>query len=101
MEYDDESPLQLPTVGELKTAIKIERAKSKSRGLRFMWKFENGPAVNAQYLLDFMEGYPDMKIYASANRPMFNPLYIDAEKGMGILLPINCSDDVTPGIHTV
>lgn len=100
VEYDDECPITLPTIAELKTAIKIERTKSKSRGLRYMWKFENGPAVNAQYLLDFMEAFPDAKIYASANKPMFNPLYIDAEKGMGILLPINCSDDVTPGIHT-
>lgn len=100
-EYDDEKPLQMPTVAELKAEIKIAKSKSKSKGLRFMWKFENGPAVNAQFLLDFMEGFPDMKIYASENKPMANPLYMEAEKGMGILLPIKCDEDIATGLHTI
>lgn len=99
LEYDDEAPLQLPTIGELKAGIKIAKA-GKPRGIRIMWKFECGPLVNAQYLLDFMEAFPDMKIYASANKPFVSPLFIDAEKGMGILLPIHMKHEMETGIHT-
>lgn len=100
LEYDDECPLQLPTVGELKADIKIAKA-GKPKGIRVMYKFECGPLVNAQYLLDFMEAFPDMKIYASANKPMINPLFISAEKGIGILLPIHLkNDEMETGVST-
>lgn len=100
VEYDDSCPLQLPTVGQLKAEIKLAKA-GKPRGIRVMWKFECGPLVNAQYLLDFMEAFPDMKIYTSTTKPMVSPLYVDAEKGMGLLLPIYPKrDDMETGINT-
>ena len=98
LEYDD-TPLQLPTIGELKSTIKITKA-GKPRGIRVMWKLECGPLVNAQYLLDFMEAFPDMKIYASAKQPMVNPLFIEADKGFGLLLPIHMNHEMETGIHT-
>ena len=101
VEYESDIPLKLPTIAELKSEITIAKSKSKVRGAEFMWKFENGPAVNAKFLLDFMEAYPDMKIYKSVNKPMVSPLYIDAEKGMGILLPIACDTEKEPGIHSL
>ena len=99
IEYDDERPLQLPTIGQLKADIKIAKA-GKPRGVSVMWRFENGPCVNAQFLLEFMEAYPDIKIYASVNKPMVSPLYVSAEKGMGILLPIHMKHELDAGIHT-
>ena len=98
LEYDD-TPLQLPTVAELKSEIKIAKA-GKPRGIRVMWKLECGPLVNAQYLLDFIEAFPDAKIYQSANKPMSSPLFIEAEKGFGILLPIHMKHEMETGIHT-
>ena len=98
LEYD-ETPLPLPTVGELKSEIKI--AKAGKRGIRVMWKIECGPLVNAQYLLDFMEAFPDIKIYPSATKMYSSPVFIESEKGIGILLPIHMkSDDMETGIHT-
>lgn len=99
VEYD-ETPLPLPTIGELKSEIKIAKA-GKPRGIRVMWKLECGPLVNAQFLLDFMEAFPDMKIYPSANRMYNSPLFIESEKGVGILLPIHMKrDDMETGVHT-
>ena len=99
VEYD-ETPLPLPTIGELKSEIKIAKA-GKPRGIRVMCKLECGPLVNAQFLLDFMEAFPDMKIYPSANRMYNSPLFIESEKGVGILLPIHMKrDDMETGIHT-
>lgn len=97
VEYDDEAPLELPTVSELKTEIKLAKAKNPKKHC-FIWKFENGPAVNAQFLLDFMQAYTDMRIYASAINKLTYPLYIESEYGMGILLPIKCTDEMRTGL---
>lgn len=94
-------PLTLPPLAELKAEIKIAKAEKK----RCLYVIENGEygiMVNAEYLLDFMQAFPDMKVFASntgASAPR-NPIYISSDKGFGILLPI-CNKAVqnTPGFH--
>ena len=40
-----------------------------------------------------------MKVYSCVNKPKVNPVYIDSQYGMGILLPIN-GEDKEPGFYT-
>ena len=84
--------LTLPEMAELKAAIKIGKAQKQ----KTMWIFEtSGGArifINAHYLLDFMEGFGSIRLYPSFNNPSKAPLYIESEKGAGIILPINPRD---------
>lgn len=89
-------PLKLPTVAELKAEIKIAKANKS----RCMYVLENGTGVNAQYLLDYMIGFGDsMKIYQYNNFSVKFPLWIEADDGFGLLLPIN-HDKTESGFYT-
>lgn len=88
--------LSLPTIGELKAAIKvhdaeerIRRAKAKDRK-PLTWDFgEELPAVNGNYLLDMLEMLPGCTATASHASPLLGAIYFQAEGvGEGILLPV-------------
>ncbi len=74
-----EKKLSLPTIGELKTQIKI------TKDARYVFG-DDLPEVNAQYLLDFLTVFPDAEVYWDGN--VLAPIYIKGEQGDGILLPI-------------
>lgn len=87
--------LSLPTVGELKTAIKVhdaeERARKKAKNRKpLTWDFGEGlPAVNGNYLLDMLELLPGCTATAASYNPTLSAIYFHAEGvGEGILLPI-------------
>lgn len=88
--------LSLPTIGELKAAIKVHdaeervrRAKAKDRK-PLTWDFGEGlPAVNGNYLLDMLELLPGCTATASHASPLLGAIYFQAEGvGEGILLPV-------------
>lgn len=88
--------LSLPTIGELKAAIKVHdveervrRAKAKDRK-PLTWDFGEGlPAVNGNYLLDMLGLLPGCTATASHASPLLGAIYFQAEGvGEGILLPI-------------
>ena len=87
--------LTLPTVGELKAAIKIhdaeERSRKKAKNRKpLTWDFGEGlPAVNGNYLLNLLELLPGCTATASSAYPILSAVYFQAEGvGEGILLPI-------------
>lgn len=79
----DYKEIKFPTAQELKAEIKI--TKAGIRGGKVMYVFDSGLAINAQYLLDFLEGFTDVRLYAGSNK---EPIYITANEGIGLLLPI-------------
>lgn len=91
MEIDD-TPLELPTIGDIKAELKA----NKGRGVAYT--FENGITVNARYLLDYMEGFADIKVYANAEHSPKKPVWIESELGGGLLLTIN-GEDLKPGFN--
>ena len=87
--------LSLPTVGELKAAIKVhdaeERARKRARDRKpLTWDFGEGlPAVNGEYLLDLLELLPGCTATASHANPILSAIYFQAEGvGEGILVPV-------------
>lgn len=87
--------LTLPTVGELKAAIKVhdaeERARKKAKNRKpLTWDFGEGlPAVNGNYLLDMLELLPVCTATAASYNPTLSAIYFHAEGvGEGILMPI-------------
>ncbi len=86
--------LETPTIGELKTYIKIKKAENKAKYGKnketILWNFGEGrPAVNAAYLLDILTAFPDATITCSA---MTAPLYFCHTDGDAILLPVRRND---------
>lgn len=95
IEYED-TPLNIPSVAELKAAIKIAKASKKTS----VYIFENGICVNSQYLLDFVSGFNSPVFYPSHQSPQRSPIYIESPDGMGVLLPINTAKTEI-GFHEV
>ena len=93
---NDGMKLTLPTVGELKAAIKIHDAKERAQKKKakdrkpLIWEFgEDLPWVNGNYLLDLLELLPGCTATASSYAPDYNAIYFQAEGiGEGILMPI-------------
>ena len=84
--------LESPTLGELKSHIKITKAENKANYGRnankktILWDFgEDRPAVNAAYLLDILTAFPDAAITCGT---MMVPLYFSHAAGEAILLPV-------------
>ena len=94
-------PLTLPPLAELKAEIKIAKAEKKC----CLYTFYHDGAyihINAQFLLDYVQAFPDIQVYASntgasAGR---NPIYVSSDKGFGIILPVNIPISA-PGFHHV
>lgn len=86
------TPLNTPTIGELKTYIKITKAENKAKYGKhanrqsILWDFGEGrPTVNAVYLLDILTAFPDADITFST---LTAPLYFSHADGEAILLPV-------------
>ena len=85
------SVLDLPSIEELRGYIKIEKARLKSlkdeSGVT--WDFgKDLPSVNAQFLLDVLEIFPDAVAVASKTRPLLGAIYFSSSDGDCILLPV-------------
>lgn len=84
--------LDLPDVAELRAHIKTEKARLKAAGDKHgapAWDFgDDLPRVNALYLLDMLEIFPDARAICSKHRPKLDPIYFDSADGCGILLPV-------------
>lgn len=87
----NEKPLELPSAGELKSHIALEKAKRKAEGGRpskapILWSFGEGlPSVDAEYLLDFCEVMPKAKLAYTHNTA---PIYFKDERTEAVLLPV-------------
>jgi hypothetical protein len=87
----NEKPLDLPSAGELKSHIALEKAKRKAEGGRpskapILWSFGEGlPSVNAEYLLDFCEVMPKAKLAYTHNTA---PIYFKDDRTEAVLLPV-------------
>ncbi len=86
------TPLETPTLGELKTYIKLKKAENKAKYGKganketILWDFGEGlPVVNAVYLLDILTAFPDATITCYI---MTAPLYFSHADGDAILLPV-------------
>lgn len=78
----------------LRAKIKSDRAEYKASGRSkyesFVSKYDFGvglPLVNAEYLLDLLELFPDCEIYAHDN-PRY-PIYFKSASGEAVLCPIH------------
>lgn len=83
--------LDLPTVADLRAYIKMEKARLKASGDKNspVWDFgDDLPSVNAAFLLDILEIFPDASATASSRSPKLNSIYFDSADGCGILLPV-------------
>lgn len=90
----DTEPLILPTIGDIKAELKANKGKAVA------YTFEDGITVNARYLLDYMEGFSDIKVYANAEHSTKLPVWIESDLGGGLLLTINPGDNgLEPGFH--
>lgn len=81
----------------LRAKIKSDRAEYKASGRSkyesfvSMYDFGAGlPLVNAEYLLDLLELFPDCEIYAHDN-PLY-PIYFKSASGEAVLCPIRKSE---------
>ena len=81
--------ITLPDIGKLKAYIKTHKIKEKNNPKKvadYLLNEELNLWVNPQYLLNAMECLPDCKAYA-ANR--IGPIYLKAENGDGVVMPVN------------
>lgn len=84
-------PPDMPSAGELKSHIALEKARRKAEGGRpskapILWSFGEGlPSVNAEYLLDFCEVMPKAKLAYTHNTA---PIYFKDERTEAVLLPV-------------
>lgn len=89
--YDVE--LELPERNALSVYIKTQKAQRKTMSkyakkdpITFDFG-ENLPIVNAEYLLDVMDGLPDGKLMFNSNHP-YAPMLCESSAGEGLLLPM-------------
>lgn len=89
--YDTE--LELPERTALSAYIKTQKAQRKTIS-KYAKKdpitFDFGgnfPIVNAEYLLDVMDGLPDGKLMFNSNHP-YAPMLCESSAGEGLLLPM-------------
>lgn len=101
-EFYSDIPMTLPTAGELKAELKIAKAEKKCCLYTFQY---DGVCIhiNAQFLLDYLQAFPDMVVYASNTGASVgrNPIYVSADKGFGIILPVHNPALQAPGFHHV
>ena len=80
----------LPSAKELRAHIAVEKAKAdRKRGQDILWDFGEGkPVVNAEYLLDLVQVFPDAaEIFHGTGVHMLAPLFLKCERGDAVLLP--------------
>lgn len=86
--------LTLPTVAEVRAQIKTDRAewaaKRRRKGETFKASYDFGPglpSVDANYLIDFLQLFPDGEAFTSEQKPYITPIYFRSADGEGILCP--------------
>lgn len=91
--------LTLPSVTEVRAKIKTDRAewaaKRHRKGETFSPYYDFGPGlprVNPNYLIDFLQLFPDGEAFASEQKPYITPIYFRSADGEGILCPIRKSE---------
>lgn len=87
----DYAATPLPSAKEIKAFIAIERAKAGGkRGTDVIWDFGEGkPAVNAEYLLDLVQVFPDAtEIFHGVGTKLLSVLYARCDAGEAVLLPV-------------
>lgn len=87
----------LPSAKEIKAFIAIERSKAGGkRGADVIWDFGEGkPAVNAEYLLDLVQVFPDAtEIFHGVGTKLLSTLYARCDAGEAVLLPIRTKGKV-------
>ena len=90
-----ETPLESPTVPELRTMLKVHKAKyiGRPREYKAMYDFGEGkPLVDANFLLNILECLPGCTMYSNGEKGYIPCV---AENGDGLLLPILRRADVT------
>ena len=87
--------LTLPTVAEVRAQIKTDRAEWAAKRRRkdeiFKARYDFGPglpSVDANYLIDFLQLFPDGEAFTSEQKPYITPIYFRSAGGEGILCPI-------------
>ena len=85
-------PVEVPSLGELRTAIRIAKAKHnapRGGGAVFILKAaEQDVRVDAQLLADMPEALPGATVTAAREKTQRSALYFKAENGDGVLLPL-------------
>lgn len=87
--------LTLPTVAEVRAQIKTDRAewsaKRHRKGETFKASYDFGPgfpSVDANYLIDFLQLFPDGEAFTSEQKPYITPIYFRSAAGEAVLCPI-------------
>ena len=90
------TPLETPTIGELKAYIKTKKAEYKAKYGRkandktILWNFgKDRPVVDAVYLLDILTAFPDATITYSTTT---GPLYFCHTDGEAVLMPVRMKE---------
>ena len=98
---------QLPTYGELKSMLQKARAawrlENGRRKVRFLFQIENGPALNAEYLLDALRatGADTLRTVKSNKGTFICPCYLESDAARVLLLPVNVQAGKAAGIHSI
>lgn len=90
-ETNSGEPLPLPDPAELKTYIKTEKARKKAikDNTPPVWSFgDDLPDVNAQYLLDMLEIFPDSIAIPAESGTDKRAIYFTSAGGDGLLMPV-------------
>lgn len=75
-------PIPRPSVADLKEYIEQEKKTQEHKQAgEIYYDLENGPRMNAPWLLEIIKGLPNAKLYLKENR---NLLVIDEEKGAAV-----------------
>ena len=82
--YTNSNEYPLPSIGELKTFITMEKTKHYREGIQYNIG-DDYPLVNAEYLLSMISGLKNCKAYYE-NAVM--PIYFKGDNGDGLLTPI-------------
>ena len=77
-------PLPLPSIGELTSHIKLEKAKTGQKIV--YWDCGEGyPLLDARYLLSILEAFPDCEAFYEND---YTAVYFTSNDGDAILLPV-------------
>lgn len=89
-------PVELPSLSEVKNALKISRASWTGKRGNYCplpWALcDGGIFVNPQYLVDMLEALPGCQAFTVGEKAAVSPLYFTAENGDGVLLPVRSKD---------
>ena len=92
------SAMPLPAAKDVKAFIAVERAKGGRKAPTPIWDFgEAKPAVDAAFLLDLLNVFPDAtEIFHSATPDGYiKPMFLRGERGDAVLLPVRATPKIT------